>query len=55
MVLFRKRDIFAVGFGLQQICFIVALVFEQICRKASPTFGKKSLIVSSTTPFCLHY
>jgi len=46
---FPKRDIFAVGFGLRKICFKEALVFEQIFRKASPTFGKKSLNVSGRT------
>jgi multidrug efflux system outer membrane protein len=46
---FSKRRILAVGFGLQQIRFIEALVFERICRKASPTFGQKRLNVSKKT------
>ena len=50
-IIFSERDISAVCFGLQQICFIEALVYEQIYRKALRTFGKKSLIVSSTTLF----
>jgi multidrug efflux pump subunit AcrA (membrane-fusion protein) len=51
MVLLWKRDILAVGFRvLRKICFIEALVFEQIFRKASPTFGQKSLNVSFATP-----
>ena len=35
------RNIFAVCYVLQQICFIAALVYEQICCKALQTFGEK--------------
>jgi len=55
MVLFPKRDIFAVRFGLQQIFSKDSLYLEKIYCKASRTFGEKSLIVSSTTPFNHHY
>ncbi len=48
-MLLAQRDIFAVAYGLRKICFIVALVFEQIFRKSLSTFGKKSLIVSQAT------
>jgi hypothetical protein len=47
---FPQRDIFAVGFGLRQICLIEALEYGQICRNSSPTFGKKSLNVAES-PF----
>jgi len=51
MALFPKRDIFAVRCGLGRICFIAALVYEQILPKALRTFGEKSLNVSETMPF----
>jgi hypothetical protein len=39
------RDIFAVCFGLRQKCSKDSLHLEHFCRKASQTFGEKSLIV----------
>ena len=44
-IAFPERSILAVSFGLQQIWFIVALVFDQIYCKSSDTFGEKALNV----------
>jgi hypothetical protein len=48
IILFSKRDIFTVRFGLQQIFSIDSLYLEKIYCKSSRTFGKKSLNVLKT-------
>ena len=53
-MLFPKRDIFAVCFGLWQQFSKDSLYLENSYHKSSQTFGEKSLIVSSTTPFNLY-
>jgi len=47
-IMFSKRDIFAVRFGLQQIFSKDSLYLEKIYCKSSRTFGEKSLIVPKT-------